>query len=340
MKPKIKAFELFKNGFSYSEIALELSISKSTAHKYVQEMKSLDSLHSRTNVPNSNDKAFSVRSDIKNNKLKEEETLEKRFKKKEFIGDEFLKVKFITYKFTGKFLELIGKPSKPFYGIIWGLPKGGKSNLTIRFADYLKEYFGTVCYIAVEEGKSVTLQLKIKEIGGSKVTFVELKDKNEIRDYLNYKKFDFIFIDSINSAGIDNDFLELLKSESPKSSFISVVQATKTGNFKGDQALTHNCDFIIKVVLGIAYHEGRFNTNSEISIFDSPLYEKNPNKETEKVLDTFKHEKEKTKPDSEITTKDTKALSLGLILGRIVAEDVLKNNKTIAFIESLKKNKL
>lgn len=58
---------------------------------------------------------------------------------------------------------------------------------------------------------------------------------------------DFVFIDSINFAGIDNQFLELLKSENEHTSFIVIVQATKAGNFKGDQALTHNCDFIIEV---------------------------------------------------------------------------------------------
>ena len=51
-----------------------------------------------------------------------------------------------------------------------------------------------------------------------------------------------------NNEGVDSEFLESLKEENPNKSFISIVQATKGGNFKGNQALTHNCDFIIKVV--------------------------------------------------------------------------------------------
>lgn len=192
-------------------------------------------------------------------------------------------------EFEGKFLELIGKPSKLFSAIIWGLPKGGKSNFSIRFADYLQEYFGNVVYIAAEEGESVTLQEKIKAIGGSKVTFAENKDRQSIREYLLEKHCDFVFIDSINNAGIDNEFLELLKKDNPSKSFISIVQATKGGNFKGDQALTHNCDFIIKVVAGVAYHSGRFNTTTEINIFEEPLYDKNPISRKKKSIDNIIH---------------------------------------------------
>jgi predicted transcriptional regulator len=269
MKIKNKAFELFNNGFSYSEIALELSISKSTAHKYVQEMKSQDSIHNHANESNSNDKAFSVRSEKRTNEKKSSHIL---------TGNELVKKKFHEIKFTGKFLELIGKPSKPFSAIIWGKPKGGKSSFSIRFADYLQEYFGSVCYFASEEGISSTLKSKLIDIGGSNALFSNLRDKNKIREYLKENKFDFVFIDSINKAGIDHEFLELLKEESPETSFIGIVQATKGGNFKGDQALTHNCDFVIKVIEGIAYYEGRFNQSGQIEIFTEDLYAKNPNK--------------------------------------------------------------
>jgi hypothetical protein len=67
---------------------------------------------------------------------------------------------------------------------------------------------------------------------------------------LSEKNFEFVFIDSINNAGIDNDFLQLLKNENSQKSFVAIVQATKGGNFKGDQALTHNCDFIINLSSG------------------------------------------------------------------------------------------
>ena len=162
-------------------------------------------------------------------------------------------------EFTGKFLELIGKPSKLFSAVIWGLPKGGKSSLAIRFADYLQEYLGNVLYIAAEEGESATLKQKFAEIKGSKVTIIETRDSNQIRNYLkDNKQFYYVFIDSINIAGIDSELLDLVKKENPDKSFIAIAQATKSGNFKGDQSLTHNCDFVIKVIDGVEYQEGRF----------------------------------------------------------------------------------
>ncbi len=282
MNIKIKAYQLKESGLSYGQVAKQLEIGRTTAYDYIKEIRmSLKGNQRNIEITNSSElapeKGFKLKFTNRNPEeiaINEFQTVKKKVK--EFTGDELIEKKFDSLEFEGKFLELIGKPSKLFSGIIWGLPKGGKSNFSIRFADYLQEYFGDVVYIAAEEGESVTLQEKIKAIGGSKVTFAENKDRQSIREYLQTKSCDFVFIDSINNAGIDNEFLELIKQENPSKSFISIVQATKGGNFKGDQALTHNCDFIIKVIAGVAYHSGRFNTTTEISIFDQPLYEKNP----------------------------------------------------------------
>jgi hypothetical protein len=218
-------------------------------------------------------------------------------------GDELANMKFDTLNFTGKFLELIGKPEKRFSGIIWGLPKGGKSNLSIRFADYLQEYFGNVLYVAAEEGKSVSMQDKIKSIGGSKLNIIQTRNRDEIKEYIKSSSYDFVFIDSINVAGIDNEFLESIKQENPNKSFVAIVQATKGGNFKGDQSLEHNCDFVIKVVNGVAYHKGRFGPESELNIFAEDLYKKNETRRIveHKVNPTLKEEPKVQKtiiPDS------------------------------------------
>lgn len=291
MNIKIKAYQLKESGLNYGQIAKQLEIGRTTAYDYIKEVRmsqegnkrSFEIMHSPEPA---SEKGFKLNfiSEIAQDNAKVEFQPEKK-KVKEFTGDELIEKKFDSLEFEGKFLELIGKPSKLFSAIIWGLPKGGKSNFSIRFADYLQEYFGDVVYIAAEEGESVTLQEKIKAIGGSKITFAENKDRQSIREYLLKKQCDFVFIDSINNAGIGNEFLELIKQDNPTKSFISIVQATKGGNFKGDQALTHNCDFIIKVVAGIAYHSGRFNTTTEIKIFEAPLYEKNPVNSNKMVTD-------------------------------------------------------
>lgn len=297
MDIKQKAYQLKQSGLSFNEVGKKLGVSKTTAFDYVKEYR-LTIYKPLTNaVLNGSEPEKNVRSEQSERKesnrsepldipkLKQNivSTLAQIELKsdipkeiiKEFTGDDLIKKKFESLDFQGKFFELIGKPAKHFSGIIWGLPKGGKSNLSIRLADYLQEYFGSVLYIAAEEGESVTLQEKFKEIGGSKVTILETRNKESIRQYLSEKNFEFVFIDSINNAGIDNDFLQLLKNENCQKSFVAIVQATKGGNFKGDQALTHNCDFIVKVIDGIAHHTGRFQITSQINIFEEPLYKKN-----------------------------------------------------------------
>jgi hypothetical protein len=318
---KTQTFELFEKGHSYGEISSLLNISRSTAHKYVQDILAKNRLHDISkNEHICSDKGLNIHSEKRTNERMENDMPSNNYTVEEFTGDDILKKEFITYDFKGKFLELIGKPSKPFSTIIWGKPKGGKSNFSIRFADYLSEYFGSVCYIAAEEGISETLQLKIKDIGGGGVIFVVLKDRELIREYLKNKKYDFVFIDSINKVNINDEFLELLKAENKNTSFIAIVQVTKSGIFKGDQALTHNCDFIIKVIEGVAYHEGRFNITSEISIFDSPLYEKNlSKKKVQKNLEPlpFKNILENS---PKIQSNEVKATSLSDIVGKIFAK--------------------
>lgn len=320
MNIKQQAYELFKKGYSYSTIGQILVISKTTAYDYVKEIKLCED-NSKTFQPNVESKKHIVLQPIQT-KIKEIETPISKPKIKEFTGDELINKQFDSLAFEGKFLELIGKPSKLFSGIIWGLPKGGKSNFSLRFADYLQEYFGKVAYIAAEEGESVTLQEKFKAIGGSQVTVVETRNKEDISEYLLTKSFDFVFIDSINNAGIDNDYLEYLKTQNPNKSFIAIVQATKGGNFKGDQALTHNCDFIIKVIEGVAYHSGRFNTSTQIEIFKEPLYHKNPNKPIAFIEENEK--KQNTIEKQEIKANEVKAETKNGIENKEVTEPLSK----------------
>ena len=321
MNRKEKAYQIYKTGLSFKEIGDKLGISKTSAFDYIKEMKLIHEKTIVNTVLNSFEQSLNGRSESKivatifEKKVVENAPIipVSAPKIKEFTGDELIKKQFVSLPFESKFLELIGKPSKLFSGIIWGLPKGGKSNFALRFADYLQEYFGKVVYIAAEEGESVTLQDKFKEIGGSLMTIVETRNRETIRNYLIEKDFDFVFIDSINNAGIDSEYLEILKTENPDKSFIAIVQATKGGNFKGDQALTHNCDFIIKIVAGIAYHTGRFGIASEIKIFEEPLYHKN---KTKIVVEEKNSISEIVKPEN----GGFKPSDLGLALAKLRAK--------------------
>lgn len=278
-------YKLRSQGQSFGQIASQLGLSKTTVHRMYKEY----CLELQINQGTPKDPEIKSEDNTENDSkspidfptpdlLPEIDGLDEL---KLITGNDLILKEFEALEFTGKFLNLMGKPSRVFSAIIWGLPKGGKSNFSIRFADYLCEYFGSVLYIAAEEGHSQSLREKFLAIHGSEVKILECKNKDQIKYFLLKQSFDFVFIDSINIAGIEDEYLELLKKENPNTSFIAIVQATKGGNFKGSQALTHNCDLIIKVVKGVAYHEGRFGPASEELIFEGAWYEKNPNKRFE-----------------------------------------------------------
>jgi predicted ATP-dependent serine protease len=164
------------------------------------------------------------------------------------------------YPFTGEFEALMGKPSIPFACMVYGKPKNGKSIFSIQFAKYLSENFGSVLYVAAEEGFSYTLQKKLTEFGmhNKNLHFGNYREIGPLREALNGQKFDFVFLDSVNYMNLTPEQIEELKAENPETSFITINQATKNGSARGSLVMEHNCDIIIEVIQGVAYHRGRF----------------------------------------------------------------------------------
>ena len=182
------------------------------------------------------------------------------------------------YNFSGKWNDFIGQPSKNFHAMIYGRPKQGKSILAVQLAQYLSENFGKVLYIASEEGFSVTLQKKVAEfaIDNPNLDFANYRDFNQIKEALHVRKYQFVFIDSVNFIKITPEDVEDLKSANKNTAFITIQQATKNGNFRGSQEFAHNCDMVIRVEAGQASHQGRFQEPTEMAVFDKP--EENANK--------------------------------------------------------------
>ena len=164
------------------------------------------------------------------------------------------------YPFTGEWEALMGRPSIPFACMVYGKPKNGKSIFSIQFAKYLSENFGTVLYVAAEEGFSYTLQKKLTEFGmhNANLHFGNYREIEPLRQALNGQKFDFVFLDSVNYMNLTPEQIEELKAENPETSFITINQATKNGGARGSLVMEHNCDVIIEVIQGVAYHRGRF----------------------------------------------------------------------------------
>jgi len=174
------------------------------------------------------------------------------------------------FAFDGEWFDLFGYPAKPFHCMVFGRPKQGKSIFSFQFANYLQE-FGSVLYIASEEGFGGTLQKKIKDFGlddSELVKFSNAKGIDQMRKAIPGN--DFVFIDSVNYARLEVEDVERLKAEFPTVSFITIQQATKGGQFRGSQEYAHNCDMIVEVVAGVAHQQGRFQAASEYQIFKEP----------------------------------------------------------------------
>lgn len=185
-------------------------------------------------------------------------------------ADKLAKMDYDVYDFDGEFYDLVGKPARPFHCMVFGRPKQGKSIFSFQFARYLSQ-FGKVIYIASEEGFGGTLQKKIKDFGlenNQFVNFSNAKGMDEMRKVI--PGHDFVFIDSVNYSRLEVEDVEQLKREFPKTSFITIQQATKGGQFRGSQEYAHNCDIIIEVISGVAHQTGRFQAASEYQIFKEP----------------------------------------------------------------------
>lgn len=179
-------------------------------------------------------------------------------------------LRFDLIPFTGQWLDFIGSPSKNFHALVFGKPKQGKSIFCIKFASYLAENFGRVLYVAAEEGIGPTLKQKLTDfqVNSKNLDIAGFREYDKIADSVESGRYKFVFIDSVNYAKISVEQLELLKKENPNVAFITIQQSTKDGKFRGSQEFAHNCDIIITVESGIAKQQGRFNTESEMTVFE------------------------------------------------------------------------
>ena len=176
---------------------------------------------------------------------------------------DFANMQFDTLGFKGKWLQLIGDPSKNFTVMVFGKPKMGKSYLCIDFAGYLARNHGRVLYVAKEEGLDKTLQDKLND---KDVKHPNLDVSGTLPD--NLSGYDFIFLDSVNKLELQPEDLNRLKALNPDKAFIYVFQTTKDGNFRGANSFQHDVDSVIEIPeRGKAIQFGRFNQGGEISIF-------------------------------------------------------------------------
>lgn len=148
---------------------------------------------------------------------------------------------FTVLNLGGKWGDFVGKPSKNFKMMVYGMPGNGKSTFSILFAAYLSKQKGMkVLYVASEEKLGYTFKEKLMRLDAANSN-LWISEDIEGKDFSQY---DVVFLDSINDLNMTSDDLNKL----PKNvAYVCVVQCTKDGSYKGDQGLAHDCDIVIKV---------------------------------------------------------------------------------------------
>ncbi|OSZ81930.1 hypothetical protein CAP35_01270 [Chitinophagaceae bacterium IBVUCB1] len=177
---------------------------------------------------------------------------------------ELVSKQFRTIGLKGKYRQLLGDPEPGFSAMIYGKPKQGKSTVAIDLAKELTKH-GKVLYCAFEEGHGLTLKDKVVR-NHADVPGLDFADKLPP----HIKSYQYVFIDSVSDAGLDEQaFKQLIKSSKP-SSVIGIFHATKDGKFRGGQTYAHDVDVLIRVEDGVAYAQGRFAPPGEMNI--APLH--------------------------------------------------------------------
>lgn len=167
-----------------------------------------------------------------------------------------------TLGFEGIWKDFLGDVAKPFSMVIFGLPKTGKTYLSLMFADYLSRNFGKVLYVSAEEFGSPTLVRKVQDLDLHKDIVFRASCPDDVSQY------DFVFVDSVNRANIEVEKAEKMKNQNSNTSFIWLLQATKEGNFRGSQEWTHNADIIVKVdENNTATAQGRYG-GGQMNVFE------------------------------------------------------------------------
>lgn len=162
------------------------------------------------------------------------------------LGD-LQKKQFKTLDFTGEWEKLIGKPEQNFSIMIYGQSGHGKSYLGVKLSEYLANNFGSVLFNSSEEGVSLSLQEKLKNLSSDNFRISNFKDFEAIKKHLKQSRAKFVVIDSVNHMSLTAQQLEELKKLDITRGFVTIHQVKKDGGFRGDNKFLHNCDVEIVV---------------------------------------------------------------------------------------------
>ena len=199
-------------------------------------------------------------------------------------SNELMSLQFDTLNFEGEWAEFMDSPAKNMRIAIWGKPKNGKTAGATKFANYLTS-FGNVLYNFADQGvnKSTKDLWQMSGLAQQPNAFLtDTRELDELEKLCASGKFDFVFIDMINTyihrTGIKYfEFEDRFLKKFPSISFILIFEVTKNGDFKGDQGWTHLVDALITVDSFVMENTGRYGVGHYI-VWKHGLETTNPKK--------------------------------------------------------------
>lgn len=204
-----------------------------------------------------------------------------------YSASDIMDMEFTQIDLPDEWLNLFPDAPEKIHLAFMGQPKNGKSVSACQWgAEVGKDK--KILYNFADQGIIASTQkiLQITGLGkcpGLTVTAGSTLDELE-KDIIDLKP-DYVFIDMINDY-IDNEkitpaqFKRRFIEAYPDVSFNLVFEATKNGDFKGDQKWTHLVDQLITIKDYIMYSKGRYGSGERI-IWEEGAKKHNPTKYAE-----------------------------------------------------------
>lgn len=218
-------------------------------------------------------------------------------------SDELMNMEFETIQFEGEWSNFLPNPAKNIRLAIFGKPKNGKTAGSTALAKQLSN-FGNVLYVFADQGISESTKILWRLAGLDQVNNVHLSNTtnlDELDKLLVTGNYDYVVLDMLNTfidrSGIrPHEFRERFYDKYPDIGFIFVMEATKSGDFKGAQAWMHLPDQVVNVSDYVMETYGRYGMGHYV-VWPEGLQKINPKRYAEL------YEEETTEPDPEIVNQ-------------------------------------
>lgn len=127
--------------------------------------------------------------------------------------------------------------------MIWGVPGSGKTVKLLKFAQYLAAKGLPTLYVANEEFGRSSFTEKIREFN---IGHEQLKFAKHLPEDMS--EFQAIFLDSVQSIGMDLDGYKKFREMYPNKLTVAIIQSTKDGDFRGGKDWEHEVDIAGEVI--------------------------------------------------------------------------------------------